>query len=157
MNLSPHDYRSLPMHLKQLIHMNSDRAVRTIATHRLRQYGLTLMQWILLGVVESCGNKGCTMTAASASLQVTTPQVTALSEGLLELKYISVKADKMDRRTRRMNATRKGKAILEQADREVQNDIRNWLSANTELSADHMNTFFYVLDSISKTFYDKVK
>lgn len=98
-----------------LLHANSDRGVRGFVAAQLEPMNITLMEWLLLGIVSAGPTSGVTMSHIAHELGVTLPQVTALVNKLIPLKYIRQKSDARDRRSRRVTLTARGEVVLEDA------------------------------------------
>jgi len=98
-----------------LLHARSDRALRGSIASRLEKLNITMMEWLLLGVIKQSGAKGLSMSDIAQSLHVTLPQVTALVNKLLPLKLIKQKSANADRRSRLVSLTSKGELVLEEA------------------------------------------
>lgn len=96
-----------------LLHAKSDREIRNFVAAKLEPMNITLMEWLLLGIVSTGPASGVTMSHIAGELNVTLPQVTALVNKLVPLKYIKQRSDKQDRRSRRVTLTAKGEVILE--------------------------------------------
>lgn len=97
-----------------LLHARSDRALRAKVAGLLESSKITMMEWLLLGVVAGGSNKGMTMSEIAQSLHVTLPQVTALVNKLLPLKLIRQKSASNDRRSRLVTLTSKGELVLDE-------------------------------------------
>lgn len=98
-----------------LLHARSDRAMRGSIAARLEKLNITMMEWLLLGVIEKGGSKGMSMSDIAHSLHVTLPQVTALVNKLLPHKLVRQKSANADRRSRLVSLTNKGELVLEEA------------------------------------------
>lgn len=98
-----------------LLHARSDRALRGIIASRLEKLNITMMEWLLLGVIKKGSTKGLSMSDIAQSLHVTLPQVTALVNKLLPLKLVKQKSANADRRSRLVSLTSKGELVLEEA------------------------------------------
>ena len=117
----------LTMYERCLLHARADRALRSLVGTRLEQYHLTMMEWLLLGVVCQGPPEGLSMSAVAQSLDVTLPQVTALANKLLNLKLVRQKTQSHDRRSRHVMPTGKGKTLLEDTEESISEAMREWL------------------------------
>lgn len=97
-----------------LLHARSDRALRAKVAGLLDSSKITMMEWLLLGVVAGGPSKGMTMSEIAQSLHVTLPQVTALVNKLLPLKLVKQKSASNDRRSRLVSLTSKGELVLDE-------------------------------------------
>jgi hypothetical protein len=69
----------ITMYQACLLHSRADRALRLVIARQLDQFNVTMMEWLLMGAVSSGPKDGMTMSAVAAALDVTLPQVTALT------------------------------------------------------------------------------
>jgi DNA-binding MarR family transcriptional regulator len=97
-----------------LLHARSDRALRSKIASLLEESKITMMEWLLLGVVAEGSTKGSTMSDVAKALHVTLPQVTALVNKLLPLKLVKQKSASSDRRSRLVSLTSKGQLVFEE-------------------------------------------
>lgn len=124
-----------------LLHTRANRALRVMVNERLEQFGISMMEWLLLSIVSSGKNNGLSMTAIANALDVTLPQVTALNNTMLKQRYVRQKTQSSDRRSRHVIITAKGKALLEKAEAVITGALKNWLSAIPEDKfADYLQT-----------------
>jgi|ERR1700741_981152 len=119
-----------------LLHAQSDRALRALVAERLSGMDITMMEWLLLGVVAGGKSSGMTMSEIAAALHVTLPQVTALVNKLLPLKLIKQKSASTDRRSRVVTMTSKGQLALSDANKTLDTAMKDWFgSASKEQEA----------------------
>lgn len=111
-----------------LTHSRADRALRVVMSRQLEQFSVTMMEWLLMGVVCHGPRQGITMSDAAATLDVTLPQVTALTAGLTKAKLLRQKISRQDRRSRRLVCTATGKQLLEETEETANNALREWLA-----------------------------
>lgn len=98
-----------------LQYAHADRAIRGAFADGLGEYQITMMEWLLLGIVSQGSAKGVSMTHIATQLQVTLPQVTALVAKLTPLKLVKQKHSTADRRSRLVEITAKGKQVFAEA------------------------------------------
>lgn len=96
-----------------LLHARSDRMFRAGVAAHLEGSQITMMEWLLLGVVSKGSEKGVSMSDIAQTLRVTLPQVTALVNKLLPQKLIKQKSATSDRRSRLVSLTNKGQLVFE--------------------------------------------
>lgn len=120
-----------------LLHAQSDRAMRALIADQLSELNITMMEWLLLGVVAEGKGKGITMSEIAGALHVTLPQVTALVNKLLPLKLIKQKSASTDRRSRVVTITSKGQLALDDAHKLLDKAMEQWLGSveQTQLDA----------------------
>jgi DNA-binding MarR family transcriptional regulator len=103
-----------------LTHSKADRALRTIVAEQLESMQLTMMQWLLLGVVKTAPKQGLSMTEIAENMDITLPQVTALLSDVSKRRLIKLKTQRKDRRSRHALLTVKGEDLLEAANNELE-------------------------------------
>lgn len=109
-----------------LLHSRADRALRTIIAEHLEQASITMMEWLLLGTVKNAPKDGLTMSAVASTLDVTLPQVTALSASLTRAKLLKQKVSSQDRRSRRLAVTPAGKSLLADVEADLAKALQQW-------------------------------
>ncbi len=130
-----------------LLHARSDRALRSKIASLLEESQITMMEWLLLGVVSGGPSKGSTMSDIAKSLHVTLPQVTALVNKLLPLKLVKQKSASSDRRSRLVSLTSKGQLVFDE-NKEIMDDAQQKLFG--EASEEDVATYTDVLGRLSK-------
>jgi DNA-binding MarR family transcriptional regulator len=110
-----------------MLHARADRALRLVVGRELEQFKVTMMEWLLLGVVVSGPEKGLSMSSVAQALDVTLPQVTALVSNLLKQKLIKQKTQLQDRRSRHVSPTSRGKVLLGDMERAINQAMESWL------------------------------
>lgn len=102
-----------------LSHSRADRELRTKIADLLEPQQLTMMQWLLLKTIS--GQKhGLSMSEIAGTLGITLPQVTALLTNLAERRIAKLKTQRRDRRSRHAVLNAKGEAVLESADKQLE-------------------------------------
>lgn len=111
-----------------LTHSRADRALRVVVSRQLENFDVTMMEWLLMGVVCHGPKTGTTMSEAAATLDVTLPQVTALTAGLTKAKLLKQKVSRQDRRSRRLVCTKAGKKLLDETETAANEALDEWLA-----------------------------
>lgn len=111
-----------------LLHSRADRVLRTVVSNQLERFNVTMMEWLLLGVVNEGPKDGITLSKIADVLDVSQPQVTALMDKVLAQKLAKQKILKQDRRSRSVVLTTRGKHLLEKIETSIADYIRNWLN-----------------------------
>lgn len=117
----------ITMYQALLLHSRADRALRMVVARQLEKSNITMMEWLLMGTVQQGPEEGMTMSAVAGALDVTLPQVTALTANLTKLKLIKQKVSRQDRRSRRLVGTSAGEKLLGVIEEEIESAIRNWV------------------------------
>lgn len=129
-----------------LLHARSDRALRAAIATKLEASRITMMEWLLLGIIADGPEKGCNMSEIARALHVTLPQVTALVNKLMPLKLVKQKSASTDRRSRLVSLTSKGRLVYEDS-RAVLGDAQSKL---LPFSAADMEIYLKVLTALSE-------
>jgi DNA-binding MarR family transcriptional regulator len=137
----------LTMYETCLYHSRTDRALRAVVGRCLEKYHVTMMEWLLLGLVGSGPTEGWNMSALARLLEVTMPQVTALTSHLLEQKLVKQKAAKQDRRNRYVLITGRGKTLLENIEEDIKIAMKEWLAS---ISEDQLKAYVNTVRQISE-------
>lgn len=137
-----------PISAQLLEYVRADRAVRSAVGSVLDAQGTTLMQWLLLSIVCEGAGEGVTMSTAARALNVTLPQVTALTNELLKSKLIKQKTQAFDRRTRLISPTPKGTSLMQATATETQAALDSIFS---EVSSDDKEVFWRLVRLIGKS------
>lgn len=127
-----HDGDRLTMYEACLYHSRTDRALRLVVCRCIEKYKVTMMEWLLLGIVGNGPTDGLNMSALARLLEVTMPQVTALTSHLLAYKLVKQKASKQDRRNRYVLISGKGKTLLENIEENITIAMKDWLQSIPE-------------------------
>jgi DNA-binding MarR family transcriptional regulator len=125
-----------------LLHSKADRTLRVVVSKQLEQFDITMMEWLLMGAVQAGPKDGITMSAVASTLDVTLPQVTALTASLTKAKLLKQKVSPRDRRSRRLVVTPAGKSLLEQVETAIDATMKDWLS---DIEPDQLKTYFEVV------------
>jgi DNA-binding MarR family transcriptional regulator len=108
-----------------------------IISRELDQFDITMMEWLLMEVVSGGPKEGMTMSAVAAALDVTLPQVTALTASLTKAKLLKQKVSRRDRRSRHLGCTPTGHRLLQDIEKAVNRTMDMWVAdiPKTQLEA----------------------
>lgn len=129
-----------------LLQSRANRNLRIAVNQQLEHFGLTMMEWLLLNVASTAKASGLSMTAAATALDVTMPQVTALSAKLVKLRLLRQKTQLNDRRSRHIVITAKGRNTLEDIDEKL-NSLRQEFS--DKLGSQDLSKYIAALDKLA--------
>ncbi|MDZ7744871.1 MAG: MarR family transcriptional regulator [Candidatus Saccharibacteria bacterium] len=130
-----------------LLHSRADRALRSLLENRLEKSGVTIMEWLVLSIISRSPKTGLSMSELAATLGVTLPQVTALMTGVVKKKYVRLKTQPRDRRSRHALLTSKGASVAENAKADIDAVLKDTLS---EITADQEKAYLTVLEQIAR-------
>ncbi len=120
--------RNATMYQVCLMHSRTDRSLRMIVSRELDQFDITMMEWLLMEVVSGGPKEGMTMSAVAAALDVTLPQVTALTASLTKAKLLKQKVSRRDRRSRHLATTPTGHRLLQDMEKAVNGTMDKWVA-----------------------------
>lgn len=109
-----------------LMHARADRAMRAVVSEQVDSQGLTMMQWLALGVISTAPKVGFSMSQIAVTLDVTLPQVTALVATLLKMKLVKQRILHTDRRGRQVLITPRGRRTLLKLETKVEHAMTVW-------------------------------
>ena len=110
-----------------LLHSRADRILRTIVSKQLEQFRITMMEWLLLGVVSEAKD-GITLSQIAQALDVSQPQVTALMDKVAAQKLVKQKVLRQDRRSRSVVLSTRGKYLVEDIEETITQELRGRLA-----------------------------
>ena len=137
---------SLTMYQACLLHSRADRALRLVVSRKLEQFNVTMMEWLLIGVVDAGPKEGMTMSAVASALDVTLPQVTALTASLTKLKSLKQKISRQDRRSRRLVVTHSGKKLLTEIEEVVNEAMKEWV---VDIPKEQLQTYLRTVEVLA--------
>ncbi len=117
-----------------LLHSRADRALRTVVAEQLSSQNLTMMQWLMLGVVGAGPRDGLSMGSIAEQLGITLPQVTALLSALTKRRLTKLKSQRHDRRSRHALISPKGEEALKIASETIENRLGDLFPAGRRQS-----------------------
>lgn len=122
------DTEEITMYKACLLHSRADRALRLVIARQLERFNVTMMEWLLMGAVSTGTKDGMSMTAVAEALDVTLPQVTALTASLTKAKLLKQKVSRKDRRSRKLVCTATGKKLFDEVEKAADVGMKNWLA-----------------------------
>ncbi len=117
------------------------RATKDVIVKSLEGYDVTIMQWLMLGAIQTNGGS-LTAKVAAKELDVTMPFVTRLTKQLESKKMIAIKPNGEDLRIKNLTLTTKGETLLRDSEPVVRQAIKDWLS---EVPTEEVRTYIMVL------------
>lgn len=106
----------LPVREMFLLYAQTDRRLRSEVSKNLESSSISLMEWLMLGILNDGDKKGISMTELSGKLSVSLPQVTAIMSGLMKKRLVRQRTLKKDRRSREALITQRGEDLLKDLD-----------------------------------------
>lgn len=138
-------------HYEAIIQSRGYRILRNVVSAVLeKETQLTLPEWSLLGLIADQPN--IRPVEVASILDVDPPFITVIIAKLVGLKLITTQANKIDRRSKVLILTRKGKKLINDIEHKI-NDKVNALLEGVNL--EEMKIYFKVLEIVIKN--DQIK
>lgn len=109
-----------------LLHSRADRILRSVVSHHLEEFDLTMNEWLLLGVLGDAPKTGLSLSSVAEVLDVSQPQITALMTDMVTRRYVKQKVSKKDRRSRFVMLTARGDRLLQQIEKSINGTFDIW-------------------------------
>ena len=135
----------LPSYKSGLLQVKSHRILRNHVNAALLPFSLSVPEWSLLGALFEKSN--LKLTSIASYLDVETPLITGLLDGLEKKSFLKRKTDPADRRSKPIVLTAKGQTLVPIVERALQETLKNLLKG---LTATDMQTYQKVLEAIIK-------
>lgn len=131
-----------------LMHARADRAMRSVVFRQLEPHGLTMMEWLALGVISTAPKNGLSMSEVATALDVTLPQVTALVNGLINSNFARQKVLSSDHRGRQVLATIKGRRTLGKLESVIAVTMGGW---SKDIPPDELQVYVKTVSKLAQT------
>ncbi len=135
-----------------LMHARADRALRLLIANQLEQFDLTMMEWLLLATVCNGPREGMTMSAVAGTLDVTLPQITALTNSLVKTRLVKQKVSSQDRRSRQLTCTIAGKRLIARIEDAVNDSMKQWLG---DIPHDQLENYMHTVEKLANLAAEK--
>lgn len=126
-------------------------AARALKKHKdecLAPYGLSGMQWVIIGVIYDAGSKGTRITDVAKMLDVTMAFLTN-AVNLLESKGILERIENVhDSRSRMVRVTKKFRPSCVKIEEDIRNKLRK--SVYAQVAPEELRTYIKVLYKFSE-------
>lgn len=141
------DLRNLSTYQAGILQSSAHRALGVYVSQLLQPYGLTMMQWFVLGLVFDAGKDGARMTELTKQLDTTMSFVTNHINRLESMNLVTRKVDTKDTRVRIVTIRSNARKKVEQIEREVRQGMRQ--GVYSRITQDEMRTYLTVLYKLS--------
>jgi DNA-binding MarR family transcriptional regulator len=126
------------------------RLTMKIKSDFLSQYGLTTMQWFVIGFAYDAGDAGIRLNSLMKTLDTTMPFITSLVNNL-ELKgYIHKTSDTTDSRIKIAKLNPKYQGEVEEIEGGLRDRLRDELYGHDGITRDELNAYISVIYKISQ-------
>jgi MarR family transcriptional regulator for hemolysin len=113
---------------------------------KLEPYGLTMMEWALLGVVDETKNAGISPSELSQTIDVGLPMITGMVNRVEAMQLIDRKSTDKDKRRRVVVSTPKGRQIVKKVESQMRADFGTWLS---DVDRDELEAYVTVMKQLA--------
>jgi DNA-binding MarR family transcriptional regulator len=104
------------------------RATKDVIARSLLDYDVTIMQWLLLGSLNSKSGKS-TAKDVAFELNVSMPFVTRMTKVMEQKGFIRIDPLSEDKRIKILSLTSKGNRLVVDSEPVVRQALKDWLSA----------------------------
>lgn len=121
------DLKEITTYQAGVYHARAFRALRQLKNRVLEPYGLTMMQWSVLGLVRDAGKKGIRTTALAEQLDTTQAFITNTVNFLEAKKLVSRQPDKKDSRAHNIIFNNKHSRLISKVESQLRAELRDTL------------------------------
>lgn len=121
-------YRHLTTYQAVIAQARAYRALRSFMVETLKKYDLTLTEWLMIGSVIDAGKEGARVSDLAETLGVEMPVITNLVNRAVQDGWVTRVTDSIDRRSKRISATRLGGEKACNIEGELRSETKGWLS-----------------------------
>lgn len=122
------DLSGLPTYHACILQARAYRTLRLFMIHQLKKYDLTMMEWVLLGLVANSQKSEYSMSDLADILDVGLPLVTNMVDRVASFGYIDRKVSSGDKRLKYIIITKKGLKLAKKIEQELRQNMKLWLS-----------------------------
>lgn len=139
MNLS-----ELTMYEACVLHSRAERVLKSIVSSHLEVWKLTRMEWLVLATLGTRDNRhqGLTMTEVAEVLDVTLPQLNALTSKLIAMNYMKQTQSGSDKRIKVLQVTKTGHNAITALEKDMRNAMKEWLK---DVELHDINNYMHTL------------
>lgn len=125
------------------------RALRQLKNKALEPHGLTMMEWLVLGLIKDAGANGIRITNLATELDTTQAFITNTVNVLEKKKFVARKADKSDKRAHCVVFNKKYLLLIDKIEAELRDKLRETLYA--KVTPEELKTYMNVVIKFSKS------
>ena len=145
---SASDLKSITTYQAGILQATTHRVLQKYSDQILKKYGITKMQWLIIGTVYDSGSKGTRLTELTAKLDTTMAYLTNTVNLLESKKILDRVDDKKDSRVKFITVNKSFKPKCSQIEKTLRDELRKTIY-NSVNSADFA-TYIRVLKKLSK-------
>lgn len=128
-------------------HARGFRALKQLKNRILEPYGLTMMQWCVLGLIKDAGKTGIRTTALAESLDTTQAFITNTANILEVKKLVSRKADTKDSRAHFIVFNTRHEKLVAEIEQVIRSELRKTLYK--KVTPDELQVYMNVLAKLA--------
>ncbi len=112
-----------------VLHSRAERVLKGIISNHLDAWKLTRMEWLVLATLAIRDNRhqGLTMTEVGEILDVTLPQLNALTIKLISMGYMKQTKSGSDKRIKILQVTKTGNDVIIALEKNMRSAMKDWL------------------------------
>jgi len=130
------------------------RQANNIRTRTLKPYGLSSVEWFVLGLIQSrSAEGGIRVTDIANILDVQTTYITATLNALRAKGYVDSLRDQSDARVRLLIITKTGSAAVATIEEQLRKAIEQSLKGR--VTAEQFESYVHVLEELSRDDHNK--
>lgn len=133
-----------------IAHMFTERVLDDFFQTVLKQYGLTIIEWLVLSqVAQATKQGGIRVTDLATEFEVKTTYITSVLNGLRAKEFVETRFDENDGRVRLAVATKRGGKEVPAIERVMRKELNRLIQ--NEISPDEMEAYLKVNMALAKT------
>lgn len=130
-----------------ILHARAYRNLKNYKNEILKRHGLTMMQWMVIGLINDAGEKGIRMSDIAEQLDTTQAFATTTVNFLEARQIVSRTTHETDKRSKRIKIEPGHKQLIEQIEADVRQKLRETLYQH--ISRQDLEVFIKVLSVLS--------
>ncbi|HEY0965700.1 MAG TPA: MarR family transcriptional regulator [Candidatus Saccharimonadales bacterium] len=147
-NFSKKDISQITTYQSGIAQASAHRVINRVVTDFLLQYGLTSMQWFVIGTIYDSGDNGLRLSDLMRKVNTTLPYITN-TVSLLESKGIIKKISHTgDSRIKLVSVAENYKKTVEEIEEGLRDHLRDTLYRSDGISREELNNYIAVLYKI---------
>lgn len=141
------DLRNLSTYQAGIMQSSAHRALGAFVAQLLQPYGLSMMQWFILGLVHDAGPNGARMSELTKQLDTTMGFVTNHINRLESMKLVSRTVDPIDTRARIVKLVPSARQKVEKIEADLRVGMRE--GVYSRVSSAELMTYLKVLSKLT--------
>lgn len=139
---------TLSSHQLYVLHQRTLRALRNFIKNQLDEVGLSVTEWLIIGLVNHAESRGGLRSGdLAAELDVTPAFITQKIDVLSEGGYLKREVDKQDKRARLVRVTEKSKAVIAETERRNRRALARW---QDKIEVEKLSAYLQVLRQMAE-------